>query len=366
VPVAVPKWAMWAFAALLVAGAITAAFLIGRSSDDGSEPAAGDPEAGTRTTEEAAAIEAPCTERAAEQAALESGWDEAIVETAAVRSAMSGYPPTAQPISFKETGGYRVAIRECADLTGDDVDEMTVALSAGASGHVFQWAIFTPTEAGEWNLAFHREGSQVQSLRVGDGSVSVKIPIYEKNAPTCCPTGSRVTEFTYDDGEFRPTPAPRSRERLIQLEDAAVVSLAGLDVQSISGVEATQTLSKPTSIFGAGESCPYEWSDLGLTINFVNLGGLDACGPEGRVGTIELLGTPAEHAGWKTSDGAYVGMALDELRDRYPRLTKSDGAYVLAEKATPFGDTGLTPSVRAHVADGRVIALQLYVGAGGE
>ena len=105
----VPKQALWALGFLVVAGAVAAAFLIGRSSgdeetsggtSDGSEPAG---------TTEPAAVEAPCTEEAAQRATLDSDFDDAIIETAAAQSALSGFPPARQPVNFKEVGGYRAS-----------------------------------------------------------------------------------------------------------------------------------------------------------------------------------------------------------------------------------------------------------------
>ena len=137
---------------------------------------------------------------------------------------------------------------------------MIVALSAGASGSIFQWAIFEANAEGEWELVFHREGSQVRSIRAENGKVAVKIPIYEKNAPTCCPSGSRLTTFVYEDGAFVADPTPSRAERLIRIEDESVVGLGELDVNTASGVEATQG-----DDLTIRNSCTDARSDAGVT-----------------------------------------------------------------------------------------------------
>jgi hypothetical protein len=90
----VPKHVLWALGFLVVAGAVAAAFLIGRSSggeetsgagtSEGSEPAG---------TSEPAAVEAPCTEEAAQRATLDSDFDDAIIETAAAQISANGHQP---------------------------------------------------------------------------------------------------------------------------------------------------------------------------------------------------------------------------------------------------------------------------------
>jgi hypothetical protein len=363
----IPKWALWTAAGVLAAAAVTVAFLIGRSSSSSSTSSSSPDEATSQeSSEEPEAVEAPCNEREAQRATLRSEFDDAISETARARGELSGYPTPPTEVTFKETGSFRVAVLECVDLTGDGLEEMIVALSAGASGSIFQWAVFEPNKAGEWKLAFHREGSQVRSLGVDGNLITVKIPLFEEGAPTCCPTGSRTSSFEYTNGRYKAVGKTSTRERLIRVADGSVVRLGPLDTYTVSGADAIQAFGEPTSITDTGEICEFEWSDLGLVINFVDLGGLAACGPDGRIGSIELVGSTAEQAGWKTTEGTHVGMPLAEVRATHPDLSKSGGAYELSQRATGFGEAGVTPSVTARVANGEVIAMGLYVGAGGE
>ena len=368
----IPKWAAAVIAVLLVAAVVGGAFLLGRSSSD-SEPAPGEPSAQVAEGEtEPQAAAGDCSEKAAKNAVERSEFAAAVLATGRTESQLQGLgvAPFEPDPFFDEMTGFRLGTLECEDLTGDGVDEMVVSLNAGATGAVFNWAIFTPDEAGEWQLTFHREGVRVRELKLRGDSVAERSPTYGPDDPTCCPSGSRTTEFTFDPAEetfVLSSPDVEPRERRIIVSSKGATALGTLAPLQASSLDATATFGTPSSILSSSpEACTHSWDDIGLRIVFVNFGGLDACGPEGRIGTASFVGTPAQQAGWKTNDGAQVGMSADQLRQIYPSASTSSKKIELIQQPTGFGDSGVTPALTAFLEEGHALAFQLYVGAGGE
>lgn len=349
----------WVTAALLAA-----AVAAGCGSDDEGD--------GRSTTTAADVRPAPCDERSAKKAALTTGFADRIEATAAVEALMVGLKPgpsVPQGSFWDEISGHRVAILECADLTGDDVEEMVLAPSAGAGGNIFNWAVFTPDAEGEWQLAFSREAHQIASLKLRDGTIVERVPVYGEGDPACCPSGFEAGEIEYADGGFAvslPAADPSQRE-IAFAEDGTPLKLGELDLAGANPDDARAQFGTPTSVVSTDANiCDIEWSGIGLTITFANLGGADPCGRDGAIGSYALLGGVAEQAGWATDDGATLGMTPGELREIYPEATRGGDTLTLISRPTPVAASGTTPSLDAYLGDGRVLAYRVYVGAAGE
>lgn len=363
----VPKWLVWTVVGAIVVAGVVAAFLLGRSS--GGE---GGPAAAVSTPPRDRAVErvaAGCSKPMAEKATLRSGFDDAIRNAGVVAAKLAGDEPSKGPGFFTNNPiEYQIAVLRCRDLTGDGNDEMIVGIGAGAAGRVFQWAIFTPDEEGGWKLAFDREGGQVSDIGIRDDSVVARVPIYGPTDALCCPSGHRSIRVAYSNGRLRvvsPAASPRSRE-IVVAEDGSVTRLGRFQPPRDSSVQARSYFGTPTGVEDESDVCRLSWADLGLSITFANLGGRDACGPDGRVASFDLSGTPAAQAGWRTAEGARVGMSISVLLDLYPGATRMDGELVLAEKSSPIGEAGKIAVMTGYSIDGRVLAFHFYVGAAGE
>ena len=174
------------------------------------------------------------------------------------------------------------------------------------------WAIYA-SDGEKWTPALIRSRVPGAEVTVEGGEVA--------SAPrrwwrvTCCaaqPAGARVSfAGTATGSPTIPTLAPRSHDRARRRgrgRDRRVRSPGG-ELPGAVG------LFGPASTYGPeGDTCPASWDDLGMTIEFANLGGLDPCGEEGRVAEARIERAEAAQAGWKTEEDATVEMPEDELQ----------------------------------------------------
>jgi hypothetical protein len=340
----IPKWLL---AGIAMIAAVVVAFLVGER--------------------QGSAVEPTCSRAMAEKAVVASSFDDTIREQATAQARLAGYAPTSVPFFTNVPTDYQVAWLHCRDVTGDGADEMIVGLGAGAASRTFQWAIFTAGDEGQWDLAFDREGSLVSSIRIRPGGVVVQTPTYGREDALCCPSGYKSTRVVYQDGSFEVSSGAISSQREVVLTDGQVVGIGPLDALRDSPVQAFAELGAPTSIGGdSGSLCEYDWSDLGLSIDFANFGGGDPCGSDGRIASFELIGAPAAQAGWEIDGGAEVGMDLSALWHLYPGFREGDRELVLVETPSPFGAGGTLAVMTGFVGGGKVWAYRFYVGAAGE
>jgi hypothetical protein len=334
-------------------------YLLGRSSESGADRL-------TPTTAKPAA----CSNSIAERATVATNFDDAIRSTLGVREEMEGRQPAPPPQFF--TGSpvdFHVAVLRCGDLTGDGVSEMVVGLGAGAAGRIFQWAIFTPDESGRWRLAYDLEGVSTSSIEIRGNSVVTRIPTFGPNDPLCCPSGFKLNAVAFRDGGFRTVSPPKASadERYVAVSEGSVLAVGSFDTRNGSAVQALSDFGSPTSISHyPANSCNFAWADLGLEIDFLNLGGGAPCGSEGRVARINLSGAAAEQAGWRIGRDASVGMTARALRDLYPGSRQHGSELILVEAPTVFGEGTTAPIVTAYIVNGRAEAFRLFVGAAGE
>lgn len=359
--VRIPKWLLWAIVAGLVAAAIASAFLLGRSSGGDGSPVAGSPSRGPDE-------DPGCSRVSAEQATLSSVFADTIRGHGTAQARANGYAADGGPAFFTDVAtDYQVALLRCSDVTGDGDEEMIVGIGAGASRRVFSWAVFEAGETGRWELLFDREGSQVSSIEAGNRSIVVRTPTFGTDDPLCCPSGYKSTRIEFRDGKFEPVSSGSPAEREVVVEEGRVTRLGELDPFRDSSIQAVAEFGAPTSIVDGSDSvCHYGWGDLGLSIDFANFGGGDACGLEGRMANFELAGAPAMQAGWHTNEGAEVGMKVGELRNLYPGARENDGELILVETPSPIGAGGTLAVMTAFAGGGRAWSYRFYVGAAGE
>ncbi len=345
-------------AAVLIA--VLGAFLLGRSTDGGANtdrPGSPEPQR-----------EPICSRSAAEKATIASEFDEEVRGYASVNASLAGYPQTNIPFFTSTATDYQVGLLRCRDVTGDGRDDMIVGLGAGAAGRISQWAIFAPDSTGKWSLAFTRIGSLIDSLKVVGRSIVVRTPTFGAHDPLCCPSGHKSVRIFFRRGEFvADTSLVARAHREVDIADGRVTRLGQLDPSRDSPVQALADLGSPTAVGSSlNSSCPYEWSDLGVSITFANFGGADPCGRDGRIASFELEGSPAEQAGWRVADGAAVGMDVKTLRRLYPGGREDGRELVLVETPSAIGADGTLAVMTAFLAGGKALAYRFYVGAAGE
>jgi hypothetical protein len=353
----IPRWLLIALAGVLVVGLVGAgAYLLGKSSGD-DETSAPSPEV---TDTEAETSPPLCDEQAAKEAVVESEFEAAVRDLGAVQ------PGT--PL-FKQFG-YVFNKLICRDLTGDGAEEMVIQLACCTASSPTPWAIFSASDDGTWELAFHRDLINA-GLSVEGDEIVEKQPALAAGDPSCCPSTYRFGRVTWDGAEFAFTSDDASPDRGIKVSTQGVTRLGDFRPEVQSPLEAAEIFGPPSLVSPNDELCLNEWRDLGLLINFANLGGADPCGVDGAVGSIELTGLLAEQAGWETDEGVRLGMSVDELREIYPDAEQQSIAglgrvTVLIEGPTLIGEGGTYPVLSTKETGGEVSEMQLSVGAAGD
>lgn len=121
-------------------------------------------------------------------------------------------------------------------------------------------------------------------------------------------------------------------------------------------------------MFGRG-ACRATWSRHGLTIDFYNLGGEDACTPRGGRFSRAVMRGPH----WRTSLGLRVGDSTRKLMRLYRDADFRRGTrrfwpsgWWLVRRYSPFGDGAYYPGLLAETRRGVVIALHVRYAAGGD
>jgi hypothetical protein len=320
-----PRWALVTIAVATIALVGEVAFLIARSGEDGG------------SSEADAAL--PCNDRAADDAVNADRFAQAVRDLGTV-------PPLSGVLEV-----YDAKVVGCADLTADGVDEMVVRLPErdlspeDLAEAPIPWAIYR-AEDETWTPSLIRTHVPGAGLTIRDGLVREVSRGFAEGDSLCCPTGERGGEVRWDGEDFTYRPDRGPRGRTIALAEGEAAAIGGFDVRTGSLPAATALFGPPSSYTPQGEACPATWADLGLAIVFANFGGLDPCGPEGRVSTARVEAPEAAQAGWRTQEGATVDMPVDELRE--------------------LGIERETPTLSALVDGGRVIGFEIAVNAAGE
>lgn len=327
-------------AILLVALVVIAATALGGGGND-AEPAA------------------DCTRAAARSVSAEGEFAAIVADV------------TAMPAGRDDPRSARLLQLECADLTGDGVEEMIVRVGQGRPSAISPWAIFRSV-AGRWELASARDTVSAE-LRVADGSVIEAQPVYRQGGNACCPSDERTGVVAWDGNAFAFTPdeGTDTGERTVTSRDATVTRLGPFSPRS-GAAGAQAAFGTPTQTVELGLSCLREWPDLGLAIGFASLGVAAPC--DGAVQTVSIGGLTGQQAGWRSAEGLALGDGLDDLRRLYPEARRAGsgvsfllprrGTVYLLREAALFGTR--VPVLSARVDGGRVIGLDFYVGLAGE
>jgi hypothetical protein len=345
------RWLLWGLLGLVVVGGAWAAVSFpGGSASDSDEPA------GSGSGDRSALT---CSKPAAKNAVADSEFEAAVRELGVVQA---GEP-------LFGGSGYLVTEVLCRDLTADGAEEMVARLDCCAGNAPTPWAILS-AENGVWRPVFYRTGTQA-SLSVRGGVTVETSPAYPAGVPTCCPTAGRTSRISWNGTAFEFQSDEASTNRRIRVGSRGVTQVGGFRVRDESPVDAAKEFGTPSYVGPNRELCVVEWRDLGLLINFANLGGVDPCSSDGRVGSIALADEQAAQAGWETDRGIEVGMSVRELREIYPEA-KSESVpglgeiLVLIEGRSLVGVAAASPVLSARIADGVVDELRMSVGTSGE
>jgi hypothetical protein len=352
-----PRWALVTIlvAALAIVGEVV--FLLVQS-DGGGE------------TSSAAEESLPCDDRAADNAVSADRFAQEVRDLGTV-------PPLSNVLEI-----YDAKVVGCVDLTSDGIDEMVVQLlerdlpAEDLVDSPIPWAIYR-AEGEQWRpdlIRTHVPGAQV---KIANDFVDEVSTGFAAGDPVCCPTGEREGTVRWDGEGFTYRAAGGPRGRTIALADGEAAAIGGFDVQAGSLPAAIEFFGLPSSYAPQGDLCPVTWDDLGLAIEFAQLGGLDPCSEEGRVGILRIEGSEAAQFGWQTQEGATVDMAEKELRKRYPDMRPQEETgfvpeqplgelFTLVDRPSSADPEGVTPTLSARVDAGRAIGFEVAVGAAGE
>jgi hypothetical protein len=351
-----PPWALVVLGVLAVAVVGEVVFVTAQWDGDGDSPAA--------------AETLGCNDREADDAVNADRFAQAVRDLGTV-------PPLASVLEV-----YDAKVIDCADLNGDGSDEMVVQLLErdvpleDSIDEPRPWAIYV-SDGEKWTPALIRSQVPGAEVTVQGDEVTERSSALVGGDLLCCPTGRREGVVRWGGNRFSYHPEVGPRGRTIALAEEAAVGLGGFDLQEGSFPVAVE-LFGPASTYGPdGDTCPASWDDLGMTIEFANLGGLDPCGEEGRVAEARIEWAEAAQAGWKTQEDATVEMPEDELRKLYPdmRPAAEDSLdseepvgklFTLVDRPSTIGLDEPTPTLSARVAEGRVVGFVISVGAAGE
>lgn len=269
----------------------------------------------------------------------------------------------------------------CADLNEDGKDEMVLladGLRAGGA-HAVSW--FLLEQKGErWEVALQRT-VPTPKVKVNGSVVAESTPGYFEGDPMGAPSFRRRGEVKADGNSWIYTPQEGvglEREVSLSPETLRADFLGPLEVSSATPEDAIDAFGQPNFESGyRSEVCSYQWLDLGLRIEFANLGGFDAC-EFGNVQTFSISGSTAESAGWQGPFGVRIGMPLEEVQEVFPSalLSLSDNqsefvpedweAWDLELVPSVIGSTGSLATVIGYFDDDQLRQLDFYVGAAGE
>ena len=349
-----PPWALVVLGVLAVAVVGEVVFVVAQSDGDGDSPAAAEP--------------LGCNDREADNAVNADRFAQAVRDLGTV-------PPLASVLEV-----YDAKVIECADLSRDESDEMVVQLLErdvpleDTVDLPRPWAIYA-SDGEKWTPALIRSRVPGAEVTVEGGEVSERSSALVEGDLLCCPTGRPVSfAGTATGSPTTPTLAPRSHDRARRRgrgRDRRVRSPGG-------GFPGAVGLFGPASTYGPeGDTCPASWDDLGMTIEFANLGGLDPCGEEGRVAEARIERAEGGPGGMEDPGGRDRRDARGRAPKLYPdmRPAAEDSLdpeepvgelFTLVDRPSTVGLDEPTPTLSARVAEGRVIGFVISVGAAGE
>ncbi len=266
----------------------------------------------------------------------------------------------------------------CADLDGDDLDEMVVQVLGPTASAATPWAILRQ-ENGDWRVAVLRPDISAAKVQIQGERIMERTPAYASNDPYCCPSGQRngLVKWNGQAFVFEPEHPPPTRE--IVFSGTQPISIGGLDFASGSLPQAIQVFGVPSFYSDLDASCPADWLDIGLRVVFANFGGADPCGPHGRVSRATVHLSEGEQVGWQTNLGLKLGDQQERLIQLYPRnrpaphyyTENNDTAprgepFILLEHPSPIGAGSKVATLLGYLDFGKVTALEALPFAAGD
>lgn len=113
------------------------------------------------------------------------------------------------------------------------------------------------------------------------------------------------------------------------------------------------------------DSCPVRWAQLGITVNFVNLGGRSACGADDGFAQTVTIDNATDR--WRTRSGLRIGMPEASIRRIYPKATRTDdGVWTIVREKNSYDKGETFIRLAAVVDNGAVSGFEIYVGGAGE
>jgi len=126
---------------------------------------------------------------------------------------------------------------------------------------------------------------------------------------------------------------------------------------------ALRAFGPSTSRRGGGEICRVRWANLGVFGIFQNFGGTDSCRPRGgRAQKVVVSGDRP----WRTFRGLRLGDGIARINRLHPEARRTPRGFRLVEGVLPFGTPVRYAVLGARIANGRVSAFTIFVGAAGD
>jgi hypothetical protein len=163
--------------------------------------------------------------------------------------------------------------------------------------------------------------------------------------------------------------ASASAQTLVIRGDVKLGAFAVRADGSLAG--AIAAFGEPTRLRrqSGGRACRASWIRHGLTIDFYNLGGQDACAP--RYGRFSRAIARGPH--WQTTKRLRIGDDVERLRSLYPHARFRRGemgfwpaGWWLLRRSSVYGNGSSYPGLLAEVRAGKVVAFHIRFPAGGD
>ena len=127
---------------------------------------------------------------------------------------------------------------------------------------------------------------------------------------------------------------------------------------------AVRAFGPTSSRRGGGEICRVRWANLGVFGIFQNFGGRgSSC--QGRIGLAQKVVVSGDRP-WRTFRGLRLGDSAARVRQLHPAARRTPRGFRLVEGVLPFGSPVRYAVLGARMANGRVSAFTVFVGAAGD
>lgn len=154
----------------------------------------------------------------------------------------------------------------------------------------------------------------------------------------------------------------------IRTSDSYIVKIGSLSIRGVNGgtlAAATRAFGRPSRIDPVGDgsdACRVTWRRLRIKALFANFGLDSACSPQGGRFQAATIRSPR----FRTSRGVRVGSSSSSIPLKHTGAEFVSGAWWIATIAFLGDEENRTPTIKAQVANGKVTALSLFVGAAGD